>query len=79
MEPVMSPVSIEEAQLRLPELIDQLQPGEVLIITRDEKPVARLTSEAPPRKARKAGSAKGLLVIRKEDDQHLADFAAYME
>ena len=76
----MNTVSIEEAQARLKELIDHLAAGEALVINRNEKPVARLTAvEAPSRRPRKPGSAKGLLTIVKEDDEHLADFAEYME
>ena len=44
----MPTVTIEQAQTHLPELIDQLQPGEALVITRNEKPVARLTAAQPP-------------------------------
>ena len=53
----MTTVTIEEAQARLPDLIDGLGAGEGLLITRNEQPVARLTAEEKPkRKRRKAGS-----------------------
>jgi prevent-host-death family protein len=42
----MSTVTIEDAKARLSELIEQLHPGEEVIITRDQKPVARLVAEA---------------------------------
>jgi antitoxin (DNA-binding transcriptional repressor) of toxin-antitoxin stability system len=75
----MTTVTLEEAQANLPELIDHLQPGESLVITRDAKPVARLLPEGPPkRKPRKAGNCKGMLVIIADDDEHLEDFAEYM-
>jgi prevent-host-death family protein len=75
----MTTVTLEEAQAHLPELIDHLQPGEPLVITRNEKPVARLLAEEPPkRKPRKAGSAKGTLTIIQDDDEHLKDFEEYM-
>lgn len=75
----MSTVTLEEAQAHLSELIDRLQPGETLVITRNEKPVARLlVEESPKRKPRKAGSAKGMLTIIQEDDEHLKDFEEYM-
>ncbi len=32
----------------------------------------------PPQKRRRPGSAKGLLTILSEDDEHLDDFEAYM-
>jgi antitoxin (DNA-binding transcriptional repressor) of toxin-antitoxin stability system len=76
----MTTVTIEEAQAKLPELIDHLAKGEELVITRNQQPIARLLAEAKPeRKARKAGSAKGMLTILAEDDEHLIDFAEYME
>lgn len=75
----MSTVTLEEAQAHLPELIDRLQPGEALVITRNEKPVARLLLEEPPkRKPRQAGSAKGILTILQDDDEHLEDFEEYL-
>ena len=75
----MSSVTLEEAQARLPELIDRLQPGETLVITRNEQPVARLLAEAAPkRKPRRAGSAKGLLTIVRDDEEHLKDFEEYL-
>jgi antitoxin (DNA-binding transcriptional repressor) of toxin-antitoxin stability system len=75
----MTSVTIEEAQAKLPELIDHLAAGEQLVITRDQKPIARLQAEDhPPRLRRKAGSAKGHLTILVEDDEHLRDFAEYM-
>ncbi len=75
----MPTVTLEEAQAKLPELIDGLQPGESLIITRDAKPVARLLSEEQSKlKPRVPGLAKGLLTIIEDNDEHLKDFAEYM-
>jgi antitoxin (DNA-binding transcriptional repressor) of toxin-antitoxin stability system len=36
----MTRITIEEAQAKLPKLIDQLAPGEGLVITRDSRPIA---------------------------------------
>ena len=75
----MAMVSLEEAQAHLPELINQLRPGESLVITRDEKPVARLVpEESPQRKPRQPGNCKGMLTIVADDKEHLRDFAEYM-
>ena len=41
----MSMVTIEEAQAKLPELIDKLTPGEEVVIIRNKQPVARLVAE----------------------------------
>ena len=75
----MSTVTIEEAQANLPEIIDKLAPGEDLIITRNDQPIAMLVSQRHPlRKQRQPGSAKGKLNILAEDDEHLEDFKEYM-
>jgi prevent-host-death family protein len=76
----MSTITIEEAQAKLSEVIDKLAPGEEVIITRNEQPVAKLVGQQRPiRKPRRPGSAKGKLVILAEDDEHLQDFKDYME
>ena len=75
----MATVTIEEAQAKLRELIDGLAPGEEVIITRNQQPVAKLVGQQQPmRKPRQPGSAKGKLVILTEDDAHLEDFKEYM-
>ncbi|MFT3881454.1 MAG: type II toxin-antitoxin system Phd/YefM family antitoxin [Gemmatales bacterium] len=76
----MSTITIEKAQTDLPQLIDSLVPGETVVITRNQKPIARLTGEATPtRQPRQAGNCKGMLVIVADDEEHLEDFAEYME
>jgi prevent-host-death family protein len=75
----MSTMTIEEAQAKLSELIDKLTPGEEVIITRNEQPVAKLVGQQQPiRKPRRPGSAKGKLVILAEGDGYLEDFKDYM-
>ena len=76
----MSDVTLEEAQSHLSDLIERLQPGESVVITHGEKPVARLSSEEPPkRKPRQPGNCKGMMTIVSDDDEHLKDFEEYME
>jgi prevent-host-death family protein len=75
----MTTVSIQEAEARLSELIHELKPGEEVVITENNQPVAKLIAQRPPaRKPRQRGSAKGKLVIHAEDEQHLEDFQEYM-
>ena len=75
----MTTLNLIEAQARLPELVHSLAPGEEIVITENSRPVARLMAEAEStRQPRKAGSAKGMLTIVREDDEHLNDFAEYM-
>jgi prevent-host-death family protein len=47
----MNPVNLADAKVHLGELIDQVEAGDSIDITRHGKPVARLTTAAPPRKA----------------------------
>jgi prevent-host-death family protein len=75
----MTTVTIQEAQAKLAELIERLATGEEVVITRDEQPIARLLAERrSARKPRAPGSAKGILTILADDNEHLQDFAEYM-
>jgi len=72
-------ITVEEAQAHLKELIGNLAPGEELVITEGQRPVAKIVGHGvPARKPRRAGSAKGKLIILEEDDVHLKDFEEYM-
>jgi prevent-host-death family protein len=77
----MPMVTIQEAQAKLPDLIHKLVPGEDVVITENNLPVAKLVSEPPKVKAglRPApGLGKGCITIVSDDDEHLKDFAEYM-
>jgi antitoxin (DNA-binding transcriptional repressor) of toxin-antitoxin stability system len=75
----MKTVTLEEAGGRLAEIIEGLSPGEEVVITRDDRPVARLSAEAKgARPPRRAGNCKGMMTIVADDDDHLKDFAEYM-
>jgi antitoxin (DNA-binding transcriptional repressor) of toxin-antitoxin stability system len=68
---------IEQASARLPELLRTLGPGDEIVLTQDDRQVARvLPSEPPPRRV--AGRWKGKLTILSEDDEHLKEFKDYM-
>ncbi len=77
----MNMITIEEAQAKLPELIAKLTPGEEVVITRNEQPVARLVGEPRRvRKPRQPGSAKDKILYMADDfDAPLEDFKEYME
>ena len=75
MLPIMS---IEEVQATLPEIISKLGPGEEVVITRDNQPVAELRSLAGGKPQPRFGSCKGMLTIVTEDEEHLEDFKEYM-
>ena len=75
----MRTVTIEEAQAKLPELIDKLTLGEEVIIMRNQQPVAKLVGQQRRvRKPRRPGNCKGMLTIISDDDEHLEDFKDYM-
>jgi prevent-host-death family protein len=72
----MPTVTLEDAKAHLDKLIEQLQPGEAIIITRDQKPIARLTgAEETPRPMRRLGTLKGSVLSMAPDfDAPLEDF-----
>jgi antitoxin (DNA-binding transcriptional repressor) of toxin-antitoxin stability system len=77
----MITLSFDEFREKLPNLIDDLSPGEEVIITRNDLPIARLTAEDAARKPRKAGNCIGVIsiVAADDDDEHLRDFSEYMQ
>jgi prevent-host-death family protein len=77
----MTTVTIQEAQAKLPDLIHKLMPGEEVVITENNQPVAKLVSENPkpkPPLRPPPGLGKGYIKILSDDDEHLKDFAEYM-
>jgi len=77
----MPTVTIEDAQARLSELIEQLHPGEEIVITRDQKPVALLIEAGLPTELlqRLLGTLKGTVrYIAPDFDAPLEDFKEYM-
>jgi antitoxin (DNA-binding transcriptional repressor) of toxin-antitoxin stability system len=76
----MTTITIEEAQTRLPELIHRLTPGEEVIITESDQPVARLVPAAPPSEARRVpllGTLRGTVMSMERFDEPLEDFKEY--
>jgi prevent-host-death family protein len=74
----MTTVTIPEAQANLPELVENLQPGEEVIITSNQQPVAKLIPFSSPGPRPVFGSCHGKLVILAEDEEHLDDFKDHM-
>jgi prevent-host-death family protein len=74
----MSTITLEEAQAKLPELIDKLAPGEDVIITRGNRAVAKLVSQREVTPQPVFGRGRGKLIVLSEDDEHLTDFEEYM-
>ena len=74
----MSTVTIEEAQAKLPELIEHLAADEELVITRNARPVAKLVGPSSEKPQPLFGRGRGKVVIVAEDDEHLEAFKDYM-
>jgi antitoxin (DNA-binding transcriptional repressor) of toxin-antitoxin stability system len=75
---MLETISIEEAQASLPALIERLQPGTEIVITRNHQPVAALHAPATVLPQPRFGSCQGALTIVAEDDDHLQDFQEYL-
>jgi antitoxin (DNA-binding transcriptional repressor) of toxin-antitoxin stability system len=81
----MPSVDIAELTPHAQELLNQIKPGEELIITSQNQSVARIIRvsgpEAEPgdqRKRRRAGTTKGVVWISPDFDEPLEDFKGYM-
>jgi prevent-host-death family protein len=77
----MATITLHEAQQRLVELVEQLAPGDAVVITRNDRPVARLVGEPaqdePSR--RQLGTLAGTVTyIAPDFDAPLDDFREYM-
>jgi prevent-host-death family protein len=78
---VSATITIEEAQAKLKELIHQLAPGEEVIITENQQPVAKLVNQSPkpkPGLRPPPGLGKGFITVIADDDEHLKDFEEYV-
>lgn len=77
----MQTITVQKAQATLPELTHRLGLGEVVVITDNDRPVARLVSTLPTAKPSvrpPPGLCKGCITIPPDDDEHLIDLAQYM-
>ncbi|HET6884431.1 MAG TPA: hypothetical protein VFI31_30035 [Pirellulales bacterium] len=74
----MTPVTIQEAQAKLPELIHKLLPGEEVAIVENNQPVAKLVASAAPKPHPVPGRCQGMLTILAEDEEHLEHFKEYL-
>jgi len=75
-------ISVEDAQHALKELIRGLAPGDEIVITDDQRPVAKLVSETPPPKPPRPGPGlcRGMITFIAPDfDAPLEEMKEYME
>jgi prevent-host-death family protein len=74
----MNPVNLADAKTHLSELIDRVEAGDSIDITRRGKPVARLTAAATPRKAVDATRLQALTASMPLQTQTAADLVRSM-
>jgi len=84
---LMHTVTLEEAQAHLPELIAETECGTEIVITRDDKPVARLAAatavnDAPQPATERLpllGLLKGKIIFHEGWEETPEEFKEYME
>ena len=72
-------INIHEAKTRLSQLIQQVENGEEIIISRANKPIARLVAYQDKVKQRRLGEAKGMVEILPDFEQLPEDFMEHFE
>lgn len=69
----MASVNIHEAKTQLSRLVERVEAGEEIIISRAGKPVARIVPLSPARTPREPGLLKGKIRIGKDFDAPLPE------
>lgn len=64
----METVDLDEAKTRLSQLVDKAAAGEDVAVSRNGKPLVRITRLAAPKRAIKFGLLKGKLKVPKDFD-----------
>ncbi len=73
-------LTIEEAQSNLQELIDKLAPGDEIVITKNQQPVAKLVRDRFPPARPAPGLGKGSILYMAPDfDEPPEEFKEYTE
>jgi antitoxin (DNA-binding transcriptional repressor) of toxin-antitoxin stability system len=81
-EAIMQTLTVEEAQSHLADVIEKLQPGEEVILTRNDKPVATLRAIPPSTspKQRQLGTLRGTVLSMAPDFDAIPEgFEEYVE
>lgn len=72
-------INIHEAKTRLSQLLQQVEEGDEIIISRANKPIARLVAYHESVSQRHLGEAKGMVEIMPDFDTLPEDFMAHFE
>lgn len=68
----MNPVSVYDAKTHLSRLLDAVESGDEVVITRNGKPVARLVGMATPAPQRRFGTAPNFATVADDFDAPLS-------
>ncbi|MGH2584538.1 MAG: type II toxin-antitoxin system Phd/YefM family antitoxin [Dehalococcoidia bacterium] len=71
-------IEMDQVASHLPELIEEVSGGAEVVITQDDRPVAKIVGYAQPLKKRRLDAAAGLITIAEDFDAPLDDFKEYM-
>ena len=74
----MNAISLADAKAHLSELVDRVEAGDSIDITRRGKPVARLTPAAAPRKRADAALLRSLTAAMAKPEEAAADLVRSM-
>jgi antitoxin (DNA-binding transcriptional repressor) of toxin-antitoxin stability system len=75
----MTSLPLPQVQAQLPELVHRLAPGDELVITENDLPVARIVPPEPTPALRKLGTLRGTVLYMAPDfDAPLEEFKEYM-
>ena len=75
----MHRVDVEEAKTALDQLVNEALRGEDVVLTQEDRPVARLVALAEVRRRPQFGSASGLVHLSPDFDAPLEDFDDYVK
>lgn len=75
----MTQLDITQAKADIFKLLDLAIKGEEIVITKDNKPVAKISPITTVLRPLKRGSAKGKVWMSDDFDEPLEDFHEYME
>jgi prevent-host-death family protein len=74
----MNPISLADAKAHLSELIDRVEAGDTIDITRRGRPVARLTAVVTPRKRIDLAMLEALTAVMPPADEPASDLVRSM-
>ncbi len=75
----MTQLDITQAKADISKVLDLAIKGEEIVITQDDKPVAKISPILPIKRPLKRGSAKGKVWMSDDFDEPLEDFKEYMD